>query len=542
MTTNILGFTRLFTFLKRLVVSISFLLCGLPLEATIYHVKPQGSDTGNGLSWSQAFATLQQALEKAKDGDEIYLASGTYYPTSYQGLIAFEEDGPLTMRDYTFLITKNIAIYGGFKEDGTETVESRQPDTAPTILSGDLDYSSNLSDGDAYHVVMIAGSRGNTINPLLDGLTVRGGNADGKSFVRFGENSFSQSSGGGILSNFSNLTLRRVDITGNKAEVSGGGINNKGGSATLTNVKITGNAATLGGGIGNMHSPLLLTNVLIAGNKGRIGGGGIYNQLSSATLTNVTITGNQSDIDGAGIVNHFYIAEPTAATINLLKQEPTTLRIHNSILWGNHTSGDITTKDIYNAGAFCYFFHSLAEGSSTPGFWENNQNGGYMHGENNFDTDPLFVEYINPDASTWSPTHKGNYHLQEASPVIDKGSALYFQAGQTPDLSHIRTDIAGNPRISGSAPDMGAYEYVSTTPPQAIVDINSGVEPSFKVYVQAGAIRIEATKEAFISLYSFEGRLMIQRRISEGTTLLDSLSAGLYILRINGQEYKVVIR
>ncbi|MDH4619385.1 hypothetical protein [Brevibacillus sp. AY1] len=51
-------------------------------EGKTYYVKADGGDDEkSGLSWGDAFATLQKALESAQRGDQIWIANGTYYPT-----------------------------------------------------------------------------------------------------------------------------------------------------------------------------------------------------------------------------------------------------------------------------------------------------------------------------------------------------------------------------------------------------------------------------------------------------------------------------
>src|SRR5262249_27390207 len=71
----------------------------------------------------------------------------------------------------------------------------------------------------------------------------------------------------------------------------------------------------------------------------------------------------------------------------------------------------------------------------------NTQQG--FSGTGNITADPLFVNAA-----------AGNYRLQATSPCINKGSAA------APSLP--ATDFDGAPRILGSAPDMGAYEFWSS--------------------------------------------------------------------------------
>ena len=121
-----------------------------------HYVTTTGS--GRGTSWSDA-TSLQGALIRASDGDEVWVAAGTYLPTT---------DGD---RSVSFEISSGVAVYGGFT--GSETsLPERQWATNVTTLSGDIGTPGNASDNSrsvVYGVDLSAST-------VLDGFTITGGN------------------------------------------------------------------------------------------------------------------------------------------------------------------------------------------------------------------------------------------------------------------------------------------------------------------------------------------------------------------------------
>src|SRR4029453_3220444 len=95
------------------------------IPAIVFYVKWNCSGANNGTSWANAYTDLQSALSAASSGNEIWVAAGTYKPTSG------------TDRSISFALENDVAIYGGF--DSTEDLRTqRNVQTNVTILSGDI--------------------------------------------------------------------------------------------------------------------------------------------------------------------------------------------------------------------------------------------------------------------------------------------------------------------------------------------------------------------------------------------------------------------
>jgi len=129
---------------------------------TRLHVKHDVQGGRNdGSNWANAFRRLEDAIAVADPGDSIWVARGTYYPTTGNDKTAY------------FELKNGLSIIGGFA--GTETdYAQRLPQENETILSGDIGVPGERSDN-SFHVLYAHAADSSS---LLEGFTITQGNAD----------------------------------------------------------------------------------------------------------------------------------------------------------------------------------------------------------------------------------------------------------------------------------------------------------------------------------------------------------------------------
>jgi hypothetical protein len=294
------------------------------------------------------------------------------------------------------------------------------------ILDGDLSRSFYFQ-------------RGETAAAIVDGFTITGGIENyggGMQIVNssptirncvFSDNRASiPGGGGGIALTNSNSLLQNCRFIGNRA-VAGGGLYIDGGAPTVRDCVFSGNTAQAdptvgtdgrGGAICILSGSPKIINTLYSGNIARaVGretsglGGSLFVANASLTVTHSTFYANHADgsfgDENGGGALHVQTGVVTVA---------------NSILWADEGGAEII-------GTASVTYCDVQGGHSGAG---------------NLNAAPLFANAAG-----------GDFHLQPGSPCLNTGTAA------APNLP--AADVEGAPRVIGSAPDMGAYEFVPAT-------------------------------------------------------------------------------
>ena len=384
-------------------------------------------------------STIQAAINAAAPGDTIEVAPGTY--------------------------VENLNFLG--KAIRVTSVEGQGPQV--TIIDGNQNGS------------VVVFSSGEGLQSVLNGFTIRNGNATGSALR-----------GGGIRIENSSPTISGNIITGNIAGDGGGGISSSFGSPLIQgniitqNHQRTGWSGGIGGGgvsIGGASSAQLLNNAIYGNSWTTANGGGVsLFAAGTPTLRNNLITGNTAGSQGGGIsmlnrsdaliLQNIVAGNSASAGGGIYWLVPSGAAgpsLVNNTVTGNHApQGSAVLADGFDSQAQLINNLLIAatgqnavtcgtlDGSSVPTFQSNdvvsvsglaysgnctNQTG--LNG--NISQDPIFRNAA-----------AGDYHLMEGSPALDAGSS-----NQAPPADFEGVGRPADGDGDGVAKfDIGAYELV----------------------------------------------------------------------------------
>ncbi|MGI6375415.1 MAG: InlB B-repeat-containing protein [Anaerolineae bacterium] len=416
---------------------------------SVIYVNDDAPGLNNGTSWTNAYRSLQSALSAATSGQEIWVAAGTYKPTTTGD------------RKASFTMKNGVALYGGFA--GTETTRGARNWVAnETLLSGDV--GPDVSD--SCHVLRAPSGTDSTA--ILDGFLVRDGMATAYPC--------DYSRGAALFIQSGSPTVRNTTF---RSHTSGlGGAVYVEGSPTFVNVSFISNRASSGGAMYISWGDVVLTNVEFRGNFARSSGfawgGAVLLEGGSLVGTNVLFSGNYCegvDISANTIGYGGGLAKRFSASVTLYNATFVNntaaygggvsggVTLYNSILWGNDAT--MSSPDIYDWSAA---ISCLIETGCPPGTCVDV-----------FSGDPKFVDPV----LLTPPHYFGDWRIQADSDAVDAGNNSNMYADRF-DLDSdgnttepVSRDMDLMRRVVNGTVDLGPYEVQDTTAPTGAVAINN---------------------------------------------------------------------
>lgn len=422
------------------IFTFLILFIGFNCFSARWYVHANASGANTGLSWTDAYTDLQSAIGSSTFGDEIWVAAGTYKPTSTTSAIIY------------FNLVNGVAIYGGF--NGSETLlTERDFVNNISILSGNIGSGSSTSDNSVH--VVVGDNVGSQTR--LDGFRISDGH--------------SSSLAGGVYLSSSSPTISNCTFINNFALDAAGALTHNGGTLTLTNCVFLSNFTDGTGGALQIRSGTArITDCRFTSNQAGDNGGAMYLSGGVSYIDRCIFDGNSAQ-NNSGIIYHLYdnsmylsnslVVGNYAPQYSIMYMPP----ISNSQMHGIVNCTFANNRQTQNSGqAYPLAVNSNTEIANSI-FWDNGGaaamypnadphdcliQGGFSSGTAIISGNPSFIQ---AGLTTLAPFELDgfDYHVSATSPVIDKGVNNLVVAPADKDL-----DLAD--RIYGPRADIGAYE------------------------------------------------------------------------------------
>jgi predicted outer membrane repeat protein len=264
---------------------------------TWIYVDKRAVGTQDGSSWRNAFTSLQDALNVAQAGNEVWVAQGVYKPDAGKNLVPGD-------RLASFELKSGVSLKGGYAGLAQADPNTRNTLIYATILSGDLNgddravqeaydlYTDIGRTDNSFHVLVALDADSRT---LLEGVTVIGGNGI---------------DGAGICLIRGDLVVSQCVIRANRAgQLSGDGVQGWGegagvscyvSSPTFSECAFQRNwAGGLGGAVYAVESSPTFQSCTFADNEAGLQGGALFGEDCNSVLVGCTLHANWAGDGGA---------------------------------------------------------------------------------------------------------------------------------------------------------------------------------------------------------------------------------------------------
>ncbi len=416
------------------LVMILISLVSADIFAVTYYVSNSGNDTSNGRTAATAFKTLQRAVTAVAVGDTVLVADGTYKGFDLR-------KGGTATDPIVFKAQSNNALIN--TANGTTNDGINVEDASWVVIEG---FKVNNQPRNGIRIV------------TSDHVVVRNNSCDAN-FER------------GILTGFANDLLIEGNTCTNSVDEHGIYVSNSGDRPIVRNnichhnraSGIQMNADATLGGDGVIADGVIEGNIIYENGKG--GGAAInldgavntriYNNLlynNHATGIALFMIDAASGSENCKIYNNTIVNPSDGRWCVLIVNGSTGVTLYNNILINQHSfRGSIAMDDASRAGFVSNYNilvnrMSIDDGETTLMLAQWQALG---YDNNSMLASSLTTLFVDPAA--------GNYHLKAGAQAIDKGTSLVS--------SLVTVDLDDKPRPSGSAYDIGTYEYTSSIQP-----------------------------------------------------------------------------